>query len=445
MSSEVLTVEGLCKSYRIYRKPQDRLWQALRPSSKFYQEFWALREVSFRLKHGEALAIVGRNGSGKSTLLQLICGTLTPTRGSIKRQGRVAALLELGSGFNPEFTGLENIYLNASLLGLDTGQLEERLDAILAFAEIGDFIDQPVKTYSSGMAMRLAFAVAAHVEPDLLVVDEALAVGDAAFTRRCYRHLQKLRERGTSLLFVSHSTESVLQFCDSVLMLHQGHAILYSHQPRQAMEVYELSYSSPQMAALAPEQLSAELEQWMKSRLQRSLSAPSEMLQLPGLCLPQLPADCTAYPSNGVEILAAALVNQQGQPITLWLLDDQPPLLCADIRVSSAGQYRVSFLVKTPEGQSLAGALFPHERDVGLGFDEGLHRVTYKFVAGLAPGRYCFNVGVVSSLQPISYAHRIIDAGSFEVVALGAMQVQPTSSLVLCDSVSVDFISPEIV
>ena len=445
MSSEVLTVEGLCKSYRIYSKPQDRLWQALRRSSKFYQEFWALREVSFRLKHGEALAIVGRNGSGKSTLLQLICGTLTPTRGSIKRQGRVAALLELGSGFNPEFNGLENIYLNASLLGLSTGQLEERLDAILAFAEIGDFIDQPVKTYSSGMAMRLAFAVAAHVEPDLLVVDEALAVGDAAFTRRCYRHLQQLRERGTSLLFVSHSTESVLQFCDSVLMLHKGHPILYSHQPRQAMEVYELSYSSPQMAALAPEQLSAELEQWMNSRLQRSPSTPSEIVQLHGLRLPQLPADCTAYPSNGVEILAAALVNQQGQPINLWLIDDQPPWLCADIKVSCAGQYRVSFLVKTAAGQSLAGALFPHEHDVGLGFDVGLHRVTYKFGAGLAPGRYCFNVGIVSSLQPISYAHRIIDAGSFEVVALGAMQVQPTSSLVLCDSVSVDLISPEIV
>jgi lipopolysaccharide transport system ATP-binding protein len=185
-STKAIQVENVSKCYRVFQSPRGRLLQGLWPGKRrFYEAFWALREVSFQLERGRTLGIVGRNGSGKSTLLQLLCGTLTPTSGSVQCHGRVAALLELGSGFNPEFTGLENVYLNAALLGLSDRETNERLDSILSFADIGDFVQQPVKTYSSGMALRLAFAVQANIEPDVLVVDEALAVGDEYFQRKC--------------------------------------------------------------------------------------------------------------------------------------------------------------------------------------------------------------------------------------------------------------------
>jgi lipopolysaccharide transport system ATP-binding protein len=221
-SSDVISVCNLGKSYRIYDSPAARLKQALwRGKRQYFREFWALRHVSFNVKRGESLGIIGRNGSGKSTLLQLICGTLTPAEGTIHTKGRVAALLELGSGFNPEFTGLENVYLNASLLGLGQEETDERLDDILSFADIGDFVNQPVKTYSSGMLVRLAFAVVAHVSADILVVDEALSVGDAIFVQRCMRFIRRMRDE-RCLLFVSHDAEAVKSLCSHALWLSSG-------------------------------------------------------------------------------------------------------------------------------------------------------------------------------------------------------------------------------
>ena len=218
----VLEVIGLSKCFRIYDTPQDRLKQSLWCGGRrYYREFWALRELSFTTQRGEALAVIGRNGSGKSTLLQLICGILAPSSGSVTIRGRVAALLELGSGFNPEFSGRENVFLNASLLGLSQQQTLERLDDILAFADIGEFIDQPVKTYSSGMQLRLAFAVITQADADLLVIDEALAVGDAVFTQRCMRFIHHCRETRT-LLLVSHDAASVAALTDRALWLHEG-------------------------------------------------------------------------------------------------------------------------------------------------------------------------------------------------------------------------------
>jgi lipopolysaccharide transport system ATP-binding protein len=221
-SSDVITVCNLGKSYRIYDSPAARLKQALwRGRRQYFREFWALRHITFNVKRGESLGIIGRNGSGKSTLLQLICGTLTPAEGTISTNGRVAALLELGSGFNPEFTGLENVYLNASLLGLSQDEIDGRLDDILSFADIGDFIDQPVKAYSSGMVVRLAFAVVAHVSADILVVDEALSVGDAIFVQRCMRFIRRMRDE-RCLLFVSHDAEAVKSLCSHALWLSRG-------------------------------------------------------------------------------------------------------------------------------------------------------------------------------------------------------------------------------
>ncbi|EMM3426590.1 ABC transporter ATP-binding protein [Klebsiella aerogenes] len=224
-SDDVIQIANLSKCYQIYDSPKDRLLQMFfRTRRQLYREFWALKDVTFNLKKGETVGIIGRNGSGKSTLLQMICGTLHPTDGSVKINGRIAALLELGAGFNPEFTGHENIFMAASLYGLTNEQIRERYDKILSFADIGDYIDQPVKTYSSGMYVRLAFAVIAHVDADILVVDEALAVGDAVFTQKCMRFIRKFKENGT-LLFVSHDTHSVLNLCDKAIWLHKGEMI----------------------------------------------------------------------------------------------------------------------------------------------------------------------------------------------------------------------------
>jgi lipopolysaccharide transport system ATP-binding protein len=217
-----ISVQGLSKRYEIYDRPRDRLLQMLgRGRKQFFREFWALRDVSFEVRRGETVGIIGRNGSGKSTLLQLICGTLNPTAGSIDVRGRVAALLELGAGFNPEFSGRENVILSAKLLGLTQAEIEGRFERIAAFAEIGEFMEQPVKTYSSGMYVRLAFAVIAHVDADILVIDEALAVGDAVFTQRCMRFIREFQGRGT-LLFVSHDTAAVQNLCKSAIWLSHG-------------------------------------------------------------------------------------------------------------------------------------------------------------------------------------------------------------------------------
>ncbi len=236
MSSEDLTiaVDSLGKKYNIYAKPADRLKQMLLPKLghvvgkhdlSYHEEFWALRNVSFNVKRGETVGIIGRNGSGKSTLLQLICGTLHPSEGSLKTSGRIAALLELGAGFNPEFTGEENVYLSGLLYGIPENELRKRFDSILAFADIGDFIKQPVKTYSSGMYVRLAFAIAAHVDADTLVIDEALSVGDVRFTQKCMRFMREFQRRGT-LLFVSHDTVAVTNLCDRAIWLDGGRLML---------------------------------------------------------------------------------------------------------------------------------------------------------------------------------------------------------------------------
>lgn len=256
-NSVVIEAKDLSKIYRIWSDPAARLKypllrtvanllpEKLRPrqfsatlsQTKYYRDFYALRGLSLTIRRGEAVGIIGRNGSGKSTLLQMIAGTLTPTEGTIQTHGRIAALLELGSGFNPEFTGRENVYLNAAVLGLSRAQIDERYDAIAAFAEIGDFIEQPVRTYSSGMVVRLAFAVAAHVDPDILIVDEALGVGDARFQLKCARAIDRFIENGVTLLFVSHDTSAVKRLCNHAILL-EGGRLVYAGKPNDVSNLY---------------------------------------------------------------------------------------------------------------------------------------------------------------------------------------------------------------
>ena len=234
MSSDdiAIRVSNLSKCYQIYNAPRDRLKQLSccpllqrmggQTPKQYFREFWALKDVSFEIKKGETVGIIGRNGSGKSTLLQMICGTLSPTNGSIQTNGRIAALLELGSGFNPEFTGRENVYMNAAVLGLSKEEVDERFGAIAAFADIGQFMEQPVKTYSSGMYVRLAFAVNILSNPEIMIVDEALAVGDMAFQAKCMTALNRIQERGTTVLFVSHDIGAVKSLCSRGIYLERG-------------------------------------------------------------------------------------------------------------------------------------------------------------------------------------------------------------------------------
>ena len=247
MNNFAIRVNNLSKCYHIYDRPQDRLKQSIVPKlrslvgrnpGRYFREFWALNNVSFEVGRGETVGIIGRNGSGKSTLLQMICGTLEPTTGSVETNGRVAALLELGAGFNPEFTGRENVYMNATVLGLTQDEIHARFNEIAAFADIGDFIEQPVKHYSSGMYARLAFAVAINVDPSILIVDEALAVGDEPFQRKCFARIEEIKRGGGTILFVSHSTEAIVNLCDRAVLLYKGEH-LFTGAPKLAIGWYQ--------------------------------------------------------------------------------------------------------------------------------------------------------------------------------------------------------------
>lgn len=256
MSDILIEVQNLSKAYRIWESPAARLRSPLLEAAagvfprnsaprrglevgaaRGYRDFYALRDISFSVRKGEATGIIGRNGSGKSTLLQLIAGTLTPSHGSLKAQGRVSALLELGSGFNPDFTGRENVYLNGALFGLTRAEMNGKFAEIAEFADIGDFIEQPVKTYSSGMMMRLAFAVAVTVQPDILIIDEALSVGDVFFTQKCFQRIREILHKGATLIFVSHDMAAVQNLCDRAILLHEGRMV-FDGTPEECVSRY---------------------------------------------------------------------------------------------------------------------------------------------------------------------------------------------------------------
>lgn len=235
-----ISLKNISKNFKQYARPIDRLKELLLPGKSYAKEFWALKDISFDIKKGETMGIIGRNGAGKSTLLQIICGTLTPTSGDVQVDGRVAALLELGAGFNPEFTGRENVYINGAIMGLSRQEVDERFDKIAAFADIGDFINQPVKTYSSGMYVRLAFAAAIHVNPGILIVDEALAVGDMFFQAKCMARMKQMMDTGVTVLFVSHDTGSVKSLCQRAVFLEHGQLTTIG----KASEVVEIYLST---------------------------------------------------------------------------------------------------------------------------------------------------------------------------------------------------------
>jgi ABC-type polysaccharide/polyol phosphate transport system ATPase subunit len=294
--------QSVSKSYPIYASPGDRLKELLTPRRfQFHKDFWALRDVSFEIKRGEAFCIVGENGSGKSTLLQIVAGILRPTSGEVRVNGRVSALLELGAGFNPEFSGRDNVYLNGSILGFSTRQIEQRFAEIAAFAEIGDFLDQPVKTYSSGMVVRLAFAVAIHVDPDILLVDEALAVGDIYFRQRCMRKVHELRSRGVTILFVSHATGDVKAIGDRVMWLDQGRVVDIG-QPDQVVSRYLARMVEKDSSYLT-----------LKKPAERAAATRIDAPEIAG----RIPNIDHRHGDGRAEIIGIAILDPQGRPLSV--------------------------------------------------------------------------------------------------------------------------------
>jgi len=359
-----IEVNDLGKCYQIYDKPSDRLKQMLISGrKKYYKEFWALQSINFKIPKGKVIGILGKNGAGKSTLLQIICGTLSPTQGTVNVNGRIAALLELGSGFNPEFTGIENIYMNGQILGLDSSQMDAKLKAILEFADIGDFVHQPVKTYSSGMFARLAFSVAVNVEPDLLIVDEALSVGDAWFQHKSMARMRQLMESGCSVLFVSHSIDAVRALCDEAIWLDQGQVkmqgnvtdVTNAYMNDVFIEHNRIVLQSMGHTAATEEKLPTESHELETEKSALSVVTKAPVADLGGGAV--------------LTVRSITLKNNQGK-VTDHLNQGEAFALEFEIQIHKrTNDLSLGFLIKDQFGQELTGESFFNTHRRSLNFD----------------------------------------------------------------------------
>lgn len=441
-----IRVRDLSKHYLIYERPEDRLKQMLVPRlqralgrepRRYYRDFAALQGVSFEVQRGETVGIIGRNGSGKSTLLQMICGTLRPTGGSVEVNGRIAALLELGAGFNPEFTGRENVFLNAAILGLSRAEVEDRFDAIAAFADIGQFIERPVKTYSSGMFVRLAFATAINVDPDILVVDEALAVGDEAFQRKCFARIEQIQEKGATVLFVSHGVQSIVQLCSRAMLMEGGELLLQGSPKMVTSQYMRLSNASPDVVAEVRSAIRK-----MRDGAQPSAPTPGSPLQgdspEPATRLPDQPpesdaheafdATLVAHPtvleSRGARIRNVCMRDRRGRQVNVlemgraytyeyWVDFDAP---CTDVGFA--------LMIRTVTGIGLSGAAtnFSKNDRVPEIAEGSVVRIRFDFTCPLTPGVYFLNAGVLGTTGGESITiHRILDAYAIRVTPVAGL------------------------
>ncbi len=365
MSSEIaIKVEGLSKCYQVYDQPRDRLKQfflprlqrmVAPPSRQYYRDFWALRDVSFEVKKGETVGILGRNGSGKSTLLQIITGTLNPTSGTVETQGRIAALLELGSGFNPDFSGRENVYLNGALLGFSKEQVDEKFDAIAAFADIGEHLGQPVKTYSSGMVVRLAFAVQVQVEPEILIVDEAFAVGDALFQKRCFQRIEKLVADGTTVLFVSHDQESVRTLTNRALLLDKGRPIEWGLSSEVVLKYRKLLHDeeAAYYASLTKNMAEQARQNPIPVDSETHVVKPSEQETADAThAMPSIGArsDRLSFGDGEVKIIQVETLDADGQPCLMYYAGDRMRIRVTCQSFASIDKLNVAIRLRNKEG-----------------------------------------------------------------------------------------------
>ncbi|MFA5950048.1 MAG: ABC transporter ATP-binding protein [Hyphomicrobium sp.] len=489
MSSELaIRVRDLTKHYLMFDRPEDRLKQMIVPRlerlagrtpRRYYRDFAALNGVSFEVRRGETVGIIGRNGCGKSTLLQIVCGTLQPTAGTVEVNGRIAALLELGAGFNPEFTGRENVFLNASILGLQQAEIEARFDAIARFADIGLFIDQPVKTYSSGMYVRLAFATAINVDPDILVVDEALSVGDEAFQRKCFARIEDIKDKGGTILFVSHGAQTIVQLCDRAMLFDRGEKILEG-RPKTVVTQYQrlvnasaegaaeiragiiaMRDAPPEPAAPAPAEALAEADAMtmaasagsgvalaekppVVSATDVAPAAPEKDDGLADYFDPDLQPQSTIYfEERGARIYDARITTLTGKPVNVLRLGKRYVFEYYAHFTSEATGVGFGMFVTNSTGLGLAGA------QTMLSSVQRTQRVAaratagaaFEFTCGFLPGCYFFTVGVRGSVAgEFRLLHRVEDAVMFRVaeegqtISVGRFSIDPIARISVAGS-----------
>ncbi len=415
-----VALRQVSKAYSKYATPLDRLKDLVWPGRERAALFWALRAVSLEVPRGHTVGVVGRNGSGKSTLLQLVAGTLTPTSGEVHVDGRLAALLELGSGFNPDFTGRENAIFQSTLQGLRGEDLAASLDAAARFADIGDFLDRPVRTYSSGMFVRLAFAVAVSTTPDVLIVDEALSVGDEAFQRKCFARIREIQERGGTILFVSHSASAVVELCDWAVLLDGGERLCAGPPKEIVAHYHKLLFAPPARQAEIHEELRAAERGAAQggeasSPSTRAESAKDELGDRfdPGL----VSASSLSYVPRGAEIFDPEIRTLAGLRVNV-LTRRREYLYTYRVRFSTAAfQVRFGMLVKTLTGFELGGAV-SHAPGQGLDHVEPgqIAEIVFRFRALLTPGVYFLNAGLVGIVDGEEvFLHRYIDALAFRI------------------------------
>lgn len=431
-----ISITNLSKCYQIYDTPRDRLKQFVVPhlqrlaghaTKQYFREFWALKDVSFEVKKGETVGIIGRNGSGKSTLLQIICGTLSPTAGSIQTNGRIAALLELGSGFNPEFTGRENVYMNGSVLGLSTEEIDARFEDIAAFAEIGDFIEQPVKTYSSGMMIRLAFAVAINVNPEILIVDEALSVGDELFQRKCFSRIEAIRASGSTILFVSHSGGTIVELCDRAVLMEAGEKLAVG-KPKQIVGRYQKLLYAP---ADKRETIREQIHRMDEHTEPHANTVEAVANQDEAHCVhaqelqesfdPNLrPSSTIEYESHGAYIDSPAVLTLAGEQVNNLARGKTYRYAYTVHFTKIASSVRFGMLIKTTSGVELGGGASANSPRESLAYVKAgsSYRVEFRFRCALNPGVYFLNAGVVGDVDGSeTYLHRLIDIAMFRIVS----------------------------
>lgn len=446
MSSErdsrsfAIKVRNVTKRYTMFERPEDRFKQMVVPRMerlvgmqprRYYKDFAALNDISFELGRGQVIGIIGRNGSGKSTLLQVICGTLPPTSGTVEVNGRIAALLELGAGFNREFTGRENVHLNASILGVPREEMAWRFEQIEKFAEIGDFIDQPVKTYSSGMYMRLAFATAINVDPDILVVDESLGVGDEAFQRKCMARIEQIKDAGATILFTSHGAQTIIQLCTSAILIDSGEKILEGSPKQVASQYQRLVNLRGEEARLVREEIKALASVGdSEDSAVTSNNAPATKLPTPpprqteiaddGFLDPSLVSQTiTPYEETGGRISDVRIVNTHGEMVNVLAQGCVYAVHYTFTATTDVDDLAFGTLFKSPYGVELCGGntdRVPSLRLKNLRAG-GSVQVNFEFKCLLRAGVYFVNVGAMGNVNfERQYLHRILDAIIFKVM-----------------------------
>ena len=430
MSKVAISVKNLTKTYKLYCQPIDRLKEALHPLKRSYHKnFNALDAVNFEINRGETVGIIGRNGSGKSTLLKLITGVLTPTSGRAIVHGRVSAILELGSGFNGEVTGLENIYLNNIINGILESETRKRIQQIVDFAELGDFIHQPLKTYSSGMKARLAFAVAINVEPDILIVDEALSVGDAAFQRKCFSKMEEIRKGGATILFVSHSEASIVSLCNRAIWLVNGLKVLdgepklvtslYLKHINRPIQKYDVQQEYAKLIASSVEHAKIEeVEKTEKAKYQttKQNSLVNKQINLAIFNPNVKPTSTIEYESKGARILDVKVTDLEGKEVNILEHGRQYYYQYRVNVTQPLQQVKLGFLLKQKNGTAIAGGVYPSLMEDIEHLNKSIN-VKFKIIANLAQGEYFFNAGVQATLNgKRDYIHRILDAYMVKVI-----------------------------